>query len=149
MKKILPIAFLIISLSGFSQPDGKMRERIKAQKTSFITEKLDLSADEAAKFWPVYNSFEAKENALKKESSERRKKVDLNSISENDAKKLLTEIDGMMLKKHQLQSQLIKDLLKVIPAKKVILLNRAEKEFNRKILERLREYRGKRQKDRD
>jgi hypothetical protein len=73
MKKITLIALtIIISLSAFSQNrhlgrpkdtppiDEARRAKIEMFKVQFITEKLNLTKDEAEKFWPVYN--EAKNN---------------------------------------------------------------------------------------
>lgn len=60
MKKILLIA--IIFLGSFSlvnaQDDANKAERIQALKIAFITKKLDLTANEAQRFWPVYNRYE-------------------------------------------------------------------------------------------
>jgi hypothetical protein len=58
---------LILSLMIFSstlvmaqQPDGAdYSKRLEALKIAFITEKLNLSSDEAQKFWPIYNNYEA------------------------------------------------------------------------------------------
>ena len=58
MKRLIPILVLLIGLSGYAQRDGRMNERIKAQKVAFITEKLSLTAEEAQQFWPIYNAFE-------------------------------------------------------------------------------------------
>ena len=84
MKKITLIALtIILSLSAFSQNrhlgrpgrppmrdmgrpkdtppiDEARRAKIEMFKVQFITEKLNLTKDEAEKFWPVYN--EAKNN---------------------------------------------------------------------------------------
>ncbi len=61
MKKSLLI--ILIFFSGFTtlyaQDDTDPRgEKIKALKIAFITQKLNLTADEAQKFWPVYNQYD-------------------------------------------------------------------------------------------
>lgn len=67
MKKFI----LILSLSciGFlaqAQDDdpSKKAERIQALKTAFITQKLQLTSEEAQKFWPVYGNYEREINQL-------------------------------------------------------------------------------------
>ena len=53
---------LLLSASVFGQKQNNSkpnREKIKAMKVGFITEKLDLTTAEAQKFWPVYNEFES------------------------------------------------------------------------------------------
>ena len=45
-------------IAGAQQPDNKKAERIHALKIAFITQKLDLTVEEAQRFWPVYNRYE-------------------------------------------------------------------------------------------
>ena len=61
MKKFVLI--LTIFFSGltvlYAQDENDPRgEKIQALKIAFITQKLDLTADEAQKFWPVYNQYD-------------------------------------------------------------------------------------------
>ena len=42
------------------------RENIEAMKIGFITKKLDLTPEEAQKFWPVYNQYNDKMKDLRK-----------------------------------------------------------------------------------
>jgi hypothetical protein len=55
---------LLVALSANAQ-DG-IRDRIKAQKVAYITEQLDLTVDEAQKFWPIYNRYETTIHRLRK-----------------------------------------------------------------------------------
>lgn len=61
MRKIglLILAILFTLNHTWAQPDNpKHRERIKALKIAYITEHVNLSAEQAEKFWPVHNSYE-------------------------------------------------------------------------------------------
>ena len=61
MKKYILILFVMIgSFSGLKAQDGDetRAEKIQALKIAFITQKLQLTADEAQKFWPVYNQYD-------------------------------------------------------------------------------------------
>ena len=68
MKKYLLL--LIIALGSFSlvkaqEVDAAKRaEKIQALKTAFITQKLELTALEAQKFWPVYGEYESEMKKL-------------------------------------------------------------------------------------
>ena len=61
MKHLLTILFLICTLSLFSQQNNLAQEteggRIEALKIAYITKKLNLSPDEAQRFWPIYNNY--------------------------------------------------------------------------------------------
>jgi hypothetical protein len=58
---ILIIALFFGSFSVANAQDGRgeRMEKIQALKIAFITQKLELTTDEAQKFWPVYNRYEA------------------------------------------------------------------------------------------
>ncbi|WP_207511848.1 hypothetical protein [Longitalea luteola] len=61
MKKFLLIIGIVIgaSFSSFAQ-DEKERgngSRIEALKIAYLTKKLNLSTDEAQRFWPIYNEY--------------------------------------------------------------------------------------------
>ena len=61
MKKfILILIGMIGSFSGIKAQgeNGTKAEKIQALKIAFITQKLQLSTDEAQKFWPVYDQYE-------------------------------------------------------------------------------------------
>ena len=67
---------LLISIQLFSQQRGSS-EKIKALKVSFITEKLELTSNEASKFWPIYNKFETERYKLYHvKRAEMKKKID-------------------------------------------------------------------------
>lgn len=139
---IITLCFIALTLNAFAQ--GKERqERLKALKVAFITEKLEFTADEAQKFWPIYNAIEKKKEALRKEERSIRKGLDFESITDADANKLLNDMLELENKKHDLQSEQVVKLLKVIPAKKIILLKVVEDQFNKRMLEEMKKRREK------
>ncbi len=44
--------------------EGPDQERLKAIRTAFFTERLSLTPEEAATFWPVYNQYDEAREAL-------------------------------------------------------------------------------------
>ncbi|MCT4630910.1 sensor of ECF-type sigma factor [Winogradskyella sp.] len=145
MKRLIPILILLISFSSFSQDGKKIKERIKAQKVAFITDKLALTSEEAQQFWPIYNDIEAKKEALKKKSVSKRKAKKPDDLTEKEAEVLLNEMLDIEDQKHQLQRELFTKLRKVISNKKIVDLMRAEREFDRKLLDKLKDFRERRQ----
>ena len=150
MKNITTLILLIFTVVSFAQPErGKMREKIKAEKIAFITQQLDLSADEAEKFWPIYNTFEAStENVKKTYLAPIRQKMRRGAdISDTEANKLLENLVIAEDKMHEAKVKLVKDLKSAIPAKKIIKLKSVEDAFNRRLLDRLKKFREKRNRD--
>ncbi|MFD1064215.1 sensor of ECF-type sigma factor [Winogradskyella litorisediminis] len=151
MKKIITITLLFIGLISFAQPqrNGQMRDKIKAQKVAFITEKLELTTDEAEKFWPIYNAFEESTYRIKREffipiRKQMRKNAD---ISDAQANSFLDEVIKGENQIHRAKQKLLIDLKTAIPARKIIKLKGVEDEFNRELLQKLRDYRAKRKKN--
>lgn len=56
---LLIISFLGLGLGVFAQDEQPKNDggRIEALKIAFITKKLNLSTEEAQKFWPIYNKY--------------------------------------------------------------------------------------------
>ena len=144
--KTVLLVLLFTSLIGSAQ--DHMRERLRAQKVAFITDQLPLNADEAQKFWPIYNAYETNTHRLRKIDM-RRLKEDFETsggenISETDAGKLLERLIAIEDQMYKERTTLIRKLRKVISAKKIIKLKKVEEEFNKKIIRKFREQRMQR-----
>ena len=146
MKKLIPIFILLISFSAFAQENGRMKERIKAQKIAFITEKLELTSKEAQGFWPIYNEFEAKTDKIKNEDLRaiRTKMRKDPGMSETEASELIVKLIKAEEDLHAAKIKLVNDLKTVISSVKILKLKAAEEQFNKKLLERLRDMRERR-----
>ena len=70
MKKYLLILFvLFVSCSGIKAQDpgnDTRAEKIQTLKIAFISQKLQLTTDEAEKFWPIYNQYDNEIHGLPK-----------------------------------------------------------------------------------
>lgn len=145
MKQILLfILTASLTITVFSQRDN--HEKIKAFKTAFITEKLDLSSKEAEQFWPIYNVYSKKERQYKiRDLKSIRKRIKqaggIDTFSNIEANNILQEIVTIENNLHKAKQNLIVDLKPVISTKKILKLYSAEKEFNRKLLKRIQEKR--------
>jgi len=138
MKKLMIILFL--ATLGMNAQDRKF-EKIKAHKTAFITEQVNLTSTQAEKFWPIYNKHEQEVMALRKTQLEgfktlRNKNVD--DLSEAKAK-------AMLLKHGQVKAQLTKKMVQlisllegVITPQQTIKLLMAEEGFKKRLLKRFR-----------
>ncbi|MDP5000438.1 sensor of ECF-type sigma factor [Flavobacterium sp.] len=144
-KIIYPIVFLLISSLSFSQGFKEKKEKVKALKVAYITEQLDLTTEEAQKFWPIYNAFDDKQSELRHEKMrailDRFEPGNVEKLSEKDASTLLTQMESVEESLFALRKKFIKDLQGVISAKKIIKLKKAEEDFNRTLLRQIKERR--------
>ena len=117
------------------------KEEIKAMKIGFITQKLQLTTDEAAKFWPVYNEFHAKMEKLHEERKANHKKFKkgIDSLSNAEIEKLTDQELAFEERELALKKEYHTKFKAVLPIKKVALLYQSEHEFRREILKKARE----------
>ena len=101
------------------QPDGRKAERIQALKIAFITQRLELSSEEAQRFWPIYNNYE---NELKQLNMENRG----GDVIDNEERVL------------NLRKRYRSEFVRVLGQPKMGKLFTAEKDFRSALLRRLR-----------
>lgn len=149
MKKLV---FCLLILPGFvlaqrgmereRRPDaGAIRERIKAERIAFITEQLNLTAEEAQQFWPIYNHFTGELEQIRKELRQIRKNRSQNLDKFTD--KQFDESFEAELKLLQRQNELMRDnhqqIRKILSARKVAQLYDSEHKFRMQLMKRMRD----------
>ena len=119
----------------------KRGENIESLHTAFITEKLNLSPEEAQKFWPVYNQYHTEAEALKKQRGENREMVTkaggIDNMSDADVQKLIANESDIETREVDLRKQYVVKFEQVIPARKVAKFYIAEEEFKLYLLKQL------------
>jgi hypothetical protein len=139
----LLLLLFLLPASVFAQHKGHLseaaKEKMEAQKVAYITTQLDLSPAEAQLFWPIYNEGQQKRKELRKTRIAQREEAaaKFEAMSDKEAETL---IDGEMDFKQKdldIQKDTHNKLKKVISAKKIARLYRAEVDFQRKVLHEL------------
>lgn len=115
-----------------------MFEKIKAEKISFFTSKLDLSPAEAQEFWPVYNEFEKKRYEIKSQihNFERMPEEEFAKLSSSEIEKLTNDYVSSFEKEALLLKDYNKQFQKILSKKKVLMLYRTENEFRYHLMKR-------------
>lgn len=125
-----------------SGKENYKKERVQAMKVAFLTDKLNLTAAEAEKFWPVYNEYMDKRDALQK-TFRQKAKITKDTPPELMTEEQADEVINAQLQEEQSQLDLKKEYLpkfkKLIGSKKVVGMYMAEKEFNKILLQKLKE----------
>ncbi|MEN8123781.1 MAG: sensor of ECF-type sigma factor [Bacteroidota bacterium] len=141
-KALITLIIVILSVSSLIA-QSERREKLKAYKTAFITEKLELTPAEAEKFWPVYNIYENKVHQLKivniRDNHKKvREKGGIDALTDTEANTMLNQLvlnDDELAKA---KTKFYEALKNIISSKKILKLYRAEHEFNRKLLAEFR-----------
>ena len=116
------------------------KEQLKSMKIAFITTELNLTPDEAAKFWPVFNAFEEKQRELKQEKIKNYlDRIDSDKLTEKEANTLLTQMESSEEELFQLRKKFVNNLKGVLPSVKILKLKKAEEEFSKKLLQQYRD----------
>ena len=59
------VAFFFVFAQTSVAQEGQGNEKIEQLKIAFITKHLKLTTEEAQKFWPVYNQYEAEKKQVR------------------------------------------------------------------------------------
>ncbi len=130
--------------SSFAQNKDEKFEKIKAQKVAYITQKVDLTPEEAQQFWPIYNEYESKMFALHKSRKEKgHQKPDIETMSDKELNQLFEDRFTEEEQRIKLKREYHQKFMAILPAKKVALLYEAEFSFRHELLDQLKERRHK------
>lgn len=136
MKRILLIMTFALSLIApamAQQDDPKdAASRVQALKIAYLTKKLNLSPEEAQRFWPVYNKYEEEIRTANQEFRQR-------PGSELDREEKILNI----------RKRFNGEFTKALNAEKVSTFFRVEKEFNGMVAKEMMERRQNRQENRN
>lgn len=121
-------------------PEGR-RENVEAVKIAFITRELNLSPEEAQKFWPVYNQFQNEMDALRKDKRDDKREIKrgLEQMTDEEIAKSVDEVIINEQRELDVKKKYHAEFKKVLSIRKVAQLYRAEQEFKKEVLRRMRE----------
>lgn len=144
MTKRTLISCTLLLFSFLMHAQGPVRDRIKTLKVAFITERVGLTSKEAQQFWPIYNEHEDNlEEIRRKERAELEVNIArAQDLSNTDSERLLDRLLELQFEKQKVDQEFLSKLRTVIPAKKVLLLVKAEEDFKRQMIQEFRKRRG-------
>ena len=149
MKRVILLltftAFILAQNVVFAQAKDEHKdkwEKYRAEKVAFLTNKLDLTPQEAEKFWPVYNQLEKERSEAQRAKRELEKQVydASEKLPDSEIIKLTREFAGNMEKECHLGTEYNEKFLKILPPQKVLQLYKAEGEFRMYMFRKFREH---------
>ena len=144
MRNLITIVLLVVSTVATAQhdhhhKDKPSKEEVKAMKIAYLTDKLELTPQEAEKFWPVYNEYQGKKDEIRKKAKEHRKaKKENTSPTDAEVEEMIQMHFSMKQKSLDLDKQYYSEFKNVLPIQKVGKFYRAEEQFKRELLKKIR-----------
>jgi hypothetical protein len=138
---LLLVALLIGSFSAFGQTGKEQaHEYVNSQKIAFFTETIGLTPEEAEKFWPVYNAYWQKKNAIIQERQSKMNYYQKNykSLSESQMNKLADGYIHQEVQKAQLLKEYHEKFKDILPIHKVMKIYKADYQFKEYLLNKIK-----------
>ena len=147
IKGWMMISMLLVSGAAWGQDEpSRFQEamaKMKTERVSFLTDKLQLTVEEAEKFWPVYNEYLTKrEEMMWGKRKKMHRDFDPSQLSDEEMNNMLNDILDQEVKLAQLKKDYFDRLKSVLPVRKVLTLHRVEQEFMNHMLNQIRDNRG-------
>ena len=147
MKRIgLIILMMAVGFSLFAQ-SGKLsedkRKEFEAQKVAFFTQEMELTPEEATKFWPLYNEMQQKmrvENDKIRNLACRKDKKEASEVTEQQALKNLATILSAEQAVRDIKKEYFEKLTKALSARKVWMMIEAEQKFHHQLWKKMGKY---------
>lgn len=142
------LSFLIIGVCATlsAQPNAERRnERVQALRIAIFTEVLQLTPEEAQGFWPIYNEYLDKREALVQQY---RPAKQLDAMSDTEVEEQIKRHFEQQQRELDLEKEVFQKLRKVLPLRKIAKIPQAEREFRESLLKKLQEAREQRRQNR-
>lgn len=141
------ILFMLPFLASAQKP-GERSAEIESLRISYLTQKLDLSEEEAKIFWPIYNDFQKEQTALRKERAQNmisfKKITEIDNLSDTEIQSLIVNELNFKQRDLSIERKYYYKLKSSLPIKTVGKYYRAQEAFKRELLSRYRNGRPER-----
>jgi Spy/CpxP family protein refolding chaperone len=120
---------LLLTLPALAQ--NQDRQKIESAKIALITNRLNLTADQAQQFWPIYNEYSDKRKDISRQLRKSNKPGGSEAITE------LNESVELKQKLVDLEKDYNAKFLRVISPQQLQELHNTERMFNKMLIDRL------------
>ena len=137
-KAIILIVFGLLTTVGYGQKQqSKAQEKLQAARIALITERLSLTPEQAQQFWPVYNEYAEQRRTLQQSYKRARQQYDLQSMTEEQGRELRKIGLETKQKNLNLEKEYGDRLNKVVSARQLMALKKAEEDFRTMVIKQL------------
>lgn len=143
MKKIYILAFVFLFFVKLGFAQEKRREEIESFRVAYFTRQLNLTSEEAKKFWPVYNEMQNEIQKLQKERRNRHRDLRDNqdNISDAELEKSIDDEMASRQKELDIEKKYHERFKQILSMKKLALYYRAQEGFKRELIRKIQDQR--------
>jgi hypothetical protein len=144
MKRIMIFSLIILIFPVVrSSAQNPNLEKLNNYKIGFFTKKLNLTSEEAEKFWPVYNDYQGQRNQVQMEKIKLNRNFNQNqsSLSDKQMEDMGDKYVDCLVQESNLAVAFHTKLKEVLPPVKVILYYQAENQYKVQLLNELQNAR--------
>lgn len=143
LKSIVLMTFILLSCISVKAQEEKSdkEQEIKSQKIAFFTDKIGLTPSEAQVFWPIYNAYWDKKNAI---IADRKEKMTYfaehsENMSNTEMIKYADQYIHYEMELAELLDEYHNKFKEILPIDKVMKIYLADYEFKTYLLKKIRE----------
>jgi hypothetical protein len=117
------------------------RQRLDAYKIALFTKRLNLTSQEAEKFWPVYNQYQDNKNQIQLERHEINRNFNQNELnmSEREMTEAGDKFVDLEVREAALAQEFHTRIKTILSPVKILRLYQAENQFRQQLLNELRD----------
>ncbi|GAB3939937.1 hypothetical protein GCM10028805_00950 [Spirosoma harenae] len=131
------VSLLLTTQAVNAQDDLSGRQKIEAAKIGMITNRLNLTTDQAPQFWVIYNEYNAKKQELNRRIRQLNNEPGRMSLNDDQLRNGLRETNATKQKLADLDDEYMERFLKVISPGQLRELYKTEQMFNQTLIKRL------------
>lgn len=144
MKKILCMfvllcTFIAVVPAQNDEPGWRLsREEFQKRHEAYLTRYAELTTEEAAKFFPIYNELQQKKSEYSEQSRKLLHESGKQNLDENRYKEILEGLSANALAEESLERTYLDLFKKVISYKKIFKIKEAESRFRQDLVRGMR-----------
>jgi len=138
---LFTLIFFAVSHAQEEKKDRKPDfEKYNAMRIAFITDRLDLTPDEAQIFWPIFNEYQSQKDMFRMENFKISKQFmdNVEEISEAESEELLEKQMDLKKKEMEIDAEYHEKFKEVLSSKKIMKLYLSEHHFKSFLLRQIR-----------
>ena len=130
---------MLMTQVAYAQNELNGRQKIESAKIAMITNRLNITPEQAPQFWAVYNEYNTKKQELNRRIRQLNNEPSRSNLNNNQLLDGLREVNATKQKLADLDDEYMNRFLKVISPAQLAELYKTEQMFNKMLLNQLKQ----------